>query len=95
MRRLLILAVVAALVGGGLVSFSARAVADPVCSQTDPATGQCLIWVQAPGSQGNPGSPGDEGPKDTGSGAACFWDGPARGIANPPSGPVPCSNEKE
>ena len=71
----------AAVLASGLLSFGARAIADPVCSQTDPATGQCLIWVQAPGSPGNPGNPGDDGPKDTGSGAACFWDGPARGIA--------------
>lgn len=68
--------------------------ADTVCQVTDPETGICLITVEVPGTSGGPGDEGDDGPKDTGSGVACFWDGPARGIANPPSGPVPCSSDR-
>lgn len=93
MRRFVTFAVMLAALGSGLIALSAPAAADTVCSQTDPATGQCLIWVEAPGSPGGPADPVDDGPRDTGSGAACYWDGAALGIANPPSGPVPCSTE--
>lgn len=69
------------------------AYADTQCQQTDPATGQCLIWVEVPGDPGSPGDPGDGGPQDTGSGASCYWDGTDQGITKPPPGPVPCTSE--
>lgn len=65
--------------------------ADTVCQQTNPATGQCLIWVEAPSSPSAPSTPGG-GPKDTGSGSACYWDGGKQGVTKPPPGPVPCSS---
>jgi len=93
-RRLVILAVTVAALASGLVVFmSSSAYADTVCGQTDPDTGMCLIWVEVPGNPGDPGDPSDDGPKDTGTGAACYWDGTAQGIANPPPGPVPCSSK--
>ena len=64
----------------------------PCAQQTDPATGECLIWIEVPGTPGTPGEPGDDGPQDTGSGAACYWDGTSQGITKPPPGPVPCSS---
>ncbi|MGD9959017.1 hypothetical protein [Nocardioides sp.] len=94
MRRLLTLAVTIAALASGLVAFMASpAYADTVCSRTDPATGLCLIWVEVPGTPGEPGDPGDDGPKDTGSGQACYWDGTSQGITDPPPGPVPCTSE--
>lgn len=76
------------LVGGATASF-----ADTVCQQTDPATGECLIWVEVPGNPGDPGDPGDDGPEDTGTGASCYWDGTDQGIFKPPPGPVPCTSD--
>ena len=64
-----------------------------VCGQTDPATGECLIWIHVPGNPGTPGTPGDDGPEDTGSGAACYWDGTSQGVTKPPPGPVPCTKD--
>lgn len=93
MRRFLTYACAAGAVAAGLLVVNvAAALADPVCQQTDPATGQCLIWVEAPGNPGNPGEPGGDGPEDTGTGAACYWDGTDQGITKPPPGPVPCSS---
>jgi hypothetical protein len=96
-RRLLTFAVTLAALAGGLVGLmSLPAYGDTVCGQTDPATGECLIWIEVPGNPGNPGDPGepgDDGPKDTGSGAACYWDGTDQGITKPPPGPVPCSSQ--
>lgn len=66
--------------------------ADTTCQQTDPATGRCLIVVVVPGSPGSPGEPADDGPQDTGTGAACFWDGTDQGISTPSPGPVPCAS---
>lgn len=76
-----------------VVSFFAPTVAyaDPTCEQTHPETGECLIWVKAPGAPGTPGTRGDKGPKNTGAGTGCFWDGTDQGITKPPPGPVPCS----
>ncbi len=82
-------AVVAGLLGVG----APPAYADPVCQQTDPATGECLIWIEWPGNPGDPGDPGDDGPKDTGTAAACHWDGTDQGISKPPPGPVPCTSD--
>jgi hypothetical protein len=86
-----ILAVALAL-GSGTVLALETSYADTTCSQTNPATGQCLLWVEVPAGPGAPGTPADDGPKDTGAGAACFWDGTSQGITDPPPGPVPCSS---
>lgn len=76
-----------------LVAGAGVAVADTVCQQTHPTTGQCLVWVEVPGSPSVPGNPGDSGPQDTGTGASCYWDGTDQGIRNPPPGPVPCTSD--
>src|SRR5688500_8426488 len=94
MRRLITHVVLTALAAASLIlSASTRAVADTTCQVTDPETGVCLIWIEVPGTPGQPGEPGDDGPKDTGSGQACYWDGTAQNIHKPPPGPVPCSSE--
>lgn len=94
MRGLLIRALTASLVIAGLIlSSPSPATADPVCQQTDPATGQCLIWVEAPGTPPSPDQSGESGPKDTGSGASCYWDPSKQGLSRPPAGPVPCKSE--
>ena len=90
------LTVLSLAIAGLLILAPVGSHADTVCKVTDPETGICLVTVEVPGTPGSPGGPGnggDDGPRDTGSGVACFWDGPARGIANPPAGPVPCSSE--
>lgn len=94
MRRLLTIAVAVTALASGLVIFMSPA-AHPVtvCSRTDPATGICLIWIDVPGNPGSPGDPDDDGPKDTGSGTACYWDGTSQNILDPPPGPVPCTTE--
>lgn len=76
-----------------LATETARAAA-PVCSQTDPRTGVCLVEATPPDTPPGPGSdPVAGGPKDTGSGSACFFD-PARfGYGSEPAGPVACSSE--
>ena len=93
MRGLLIRLLLTALATASLTALaSAPSYADgTVCGQTDPATGECLIWIHVPGNPGTPGTPGDDGPEDTGSGAACYWDGTSQGITKPPPGPVPCT----
>ncbi len=94
MRRVLTAALAVAVLATSLVALiSTAAYADPVCSQTDPATGICLIWVEGPSTPDEPGGGGDDGPEDTGSGAACYWDGTSQGISKPPPGPVPCSTK--
>lgn len=91
MRRVLITLMSAAtMLAGFLLLGSASAMAGTTCQQTDPATGQCLIWIEVPDK---PGDSADDGPKDTGSGAACFWDGRKQGISKPPPGPVPCTSD--
>ena len=62
------------------------------CTQTNPYTGLCVTTVEVPGHPGTPGTPSDDGPQDTGTGAACYWDGTSQGISNPPPGPVPCQS---
>lgn len=62
--------------------------ADTVCQVTDPETGMCIVTVEVPSSTPTPGS----GPKDTGTGSACYWDGTKQGVTNPPPGPVPCTS---
>lgn len=91
LSRLVLIAAAA----GVLVAINqSPAVGDTRCQQTNPATGQCLIWVEAPSTRGDPGGdPGDDESADTGSGAACYWDGTAQGFSKPRPGPVPCSSE--
>jgi hypothetical protein len=79
--------VIAAL--GTAIAPSAQAA--PACQQIDPATGQCLVWVQVPGSQPTHG--GTDEPAGAGSGAACVWDPAKQGLSGPPAGPVACSSE--
>lgn len=64
---------------------------DTTCAQMHPETGECLVWVEVPGTPAAPGTPASNGPKDTGTGTGCFWDGTSQGITKPPPGPVPCS----
>jgi len=61
------------------------------CAHVNPATGQCVIYVQTPDHSKSTASTGQDGPKDTGSGAACYWD-PAKGSGGPPARPVPCNS---
>lgn len=92
MRGLLTRLLLIALATAGLTALALdTSYADTVCSQTDPATGECLIWIQIPGTDPTPGHPGDDGPQETGSGSGCYWDGTDQGITKPPPGPVPCS----
>lgn len=94
MRRLVTRVVALSLAAAGLLILApAPSYADTVCQVTDPETGVCLIYVEVPGTPGDPGDGGSDGPKDTGSGAACYWDGTAQGIMKPPPGPVPCTSE--
>jgi hypothetical protein len=94
MRCLVIRMLAVATAAAGLTAVSLdSAFADTVCQQTDPATGECLIWIEVPDGPGGHGDPDDDGPKDTGAGAACHWDGTEQGISKPPPGPVPCSSE--
>lgn len=94
MRRLLTCAFLIPLATAGLMLLGqGAAYADTVCQVTDPQTGHCLIWIEVPGDHGNPGDPGDDRPKDTGSGKTCYWDGRPQNIFDPPPGPVPCDSE--
>lgn len=94
MRRLStrFLALLPVIVGCLIVipSLPAAAESKTVCQQTHPTTGKCLVWVvvEAPGNENV-----DDGPKDTGSGQSCYWDGTKQGISKPPPGPVPCTSE--
>lgn len=94
MRSLVARVVVTALAAAGLLGLAQGAsYSDTDCQVTDPETGICLIYVEVPGTPGDPGEPGGDGPKDTGSGASCYWDGTSQGVTKPPPGPVPCSSE--
>ena len=53
MRGILIRLLLTALSAAGFsVLVHAASYADTVCSQTDPATGECLIWIEVPGTPG-------------------------------------------
>ena len=94
MRRVLThLCAVATVTAGLLVAGASATFADTVCQQTDPATGECLISVEAPGDSGDSGAPVDAGPTDTGAGSSCSWDGTGQGLSNPAPGPVPCTSD--
>lgn len=76
------------LIGAG--TSTATADSKTVCQQQDPLSGVCVVWVvvDVPGTENV-----DDGPKDTGTGQTCYWDGTKQGISKPPPGPVPCSSE--
>jgi hypothetical protein len=94
MRRLVIRIVAILVTVSGIVAAGQiPAHADTVCQQTNPTTGECLIWVEVPGSPSDPGNGGGDGPSDTGTGSACYWDGTDQGVTKPPPGPVPCSSD--
>lgn len=80
------------LFSGVLILAIAPAYGDTQCQQIDPATGQCTVWVQVPGSPSTHGTVGHHGPTDPGSAHACFWDPSKQGLSKPPRGPVPCSS---
>ena len=94
MRRLLTYWILLPLATAGLVLHGhSTAYADTLCQQTDPATGQCLVWIEVPGDPNDPGDPGnprDDDSQNTGAGGSCYWDGTDQGITKPPPGPVPC-----
>jgi hypothetical protein len=93
MRRLLIRVIIASCVTTvWVLGGHTTARADTKCQVTDPLTGECKVWVEVPGTPGTPGQPSEDGPKDTGAGAACYWDGTDQGITKPPPGPVPCTS---
>lgn len=92
MRRLVAGLVSSVAAVGFVACFIDVAHASTDCQRTDPATGVCIVWVEVPGNPGDPGDPGD-GPKDTGSGKSCWWDGRPQGILKPPPGPVPCTSD--
>lgn len=92
MHRFLIRVITYASAAAGLTLFATpMAYGDTTCQATDPLTGICTVWVQADGNQQQPDS-SDNNPKDTGTGAGCYWDGTDQGITKPPPGPVPCSS---
>lgn len=89
MRRVLTLALLLSSAAvGTLLLGHGDAYAGTVCQNTDPLTGVCTIWVQVPDSPGNLG----DGPKDSGAGHSCYWDGRPQNVLRPPPGPVPCSS---
>ena len=93
MRGLLTRVVIIAIATAGFSLMGDRpAQADTKCTRTDPLTGQCTVYVEVPGNQGTPGTPAAPGPKDSGSGATCYWDPSKQGLSGPPAGPVPCSS---
>ncbi|WP_185996642.1 hypothetical protein [Nocardioides campestrisoli] len=75
-----------------VVAWPSPAEAEPVCTQTDPWSGGCTVWVEIPGKPGTPGTPPDDGPKDTGSGESCYWDPVGHGGVGK-AGPIPCETE--
>ncbi|GAA3528282.1 hypothetical protein AFL01nite_02510 [Aeromicrobium flavum] len=77
----------------GSAVWSAPATAETDCKRVDASTGECMIRVEVPGGPSGPGDSPGEGPRDSGSGASCYWDGTSSGIPDPPPGPVPCSND--
>ncbi len=96
MRSFLIRVVIASLAVTGLIfAGQSPAAADTVCQRTDPATGQCLIWVEVPGTPASPVSrkPPDDGPKGARGAPTCYWDPTSQGLANLPTGPVPCTSQ--
>ena len=87
MRHFLTTLISITVAAAGLVMLNThRANAETVCQQTDPATGICLISIDVPNK------PSDDGPKDTGAGASCYWDPSKQGVDGPPAGPVPCKD---
>ncbi|MFO6453035.1 MULTISPECIES: hypothetical protein [unclassified Aeromicrobium] len=77
----------------GCVTTLVPADAEPECTQVNPVKGVCLTVVEIPAGPGEPTDPPKDSPKDSGSGASCYWDGRKNGITKPPPGPVPCSTD--
>ena len=94
MRRLVARVVVTSLAVAGLLALApGPAYADTGLPGHGPRD-RCLPDLgRGAGHSRRPGRSGDDGPKDTGTGAACYWDGTDQGITKPPPGPVPCSSE--
>ncbi|TRW47447.1 hypothetical protein [Georgenia yuyongxinii] len=90
-RHLTCLATVLFATAGLIVLSGGTAQAEPVCTAHSPRSGVCLVWVEVPA--GPEVEPVDDGPRDTGSGAACYWDPSKQGVTSPPPGPVPCTND--
>lgn len=93
MLCLLTRAAVLASLAGLLAVARAPAYADTTCQQTDPLSGVCTVWVDAPGTPSSQGTPASSGPKDTASGKSCYWDPSKQGLSRPPAGPVPCTSK--
>jgi hypothetical protein len=94
MRSLLIrLALVAIAAICLTVVLCSEAYADTKCAHVNPATGVCVVHVEVPDAPSTPGTQGDDGPRDSGSGAACYWDPSAQRLPGPPAGPVPCRTQ--
>jgi hypothetical protein len=95
MRSLLTRAAIFVTLGliGSIALALAPAAAGTKCAHVNPATGQCVVYLQAPAHPGNTGTAGDDGPKDTGSGAACYWDPAKGGGAGSSAQPVPCQSK--
>ena len=93
MRGILIRLLLTALSAAGFsVLVHAPSYADTVCSQTDPATGECLIWIEVPGTPGTPGEPVTTGRRTPAPERPATGMAPSQGITKPPPGPVPCSS---
>lgn len=98
MQGFLTRAIILLLTAAGLIVVSSTiAYADTTCEQLNPATGQCMVWADSPGTEPAGGNGGggsgqsDDGPKDTGSGASCYFDPGKQGVPGK-AGPVPCSS---
>ncbi|KAE8765358.1 hypothetical protein GB883_04140 [Georgenia thermotolerans] len=91
MRRRLTWVATLLLAAAGLTVVSqGTAQAEPVCTTHSPRSGVCLVWVEAPAP---PDVAPVDGPEDTGSGSACYWDPRKQGVTSPPPGPVPCTDD--
>lgn len=78
MRRVLSWLLTISVAAAYIATSNTLAHADTECSQTDPMTGVCLVWVEVPATPDDAGDEGDDVPKDTGKGNACVWDGTAQ-----------------
>jgi len=94
MRILLIRLVIVAIAAGGLAVLGHPvAYAGTKCAHVNPATGVCVVYVDVPDAPSTPATQVDDGPEDSGPGAACYWDPNEQGLTGPPAGPVPCTSE--
>ena len=93
MRGFLTRLLLVALTVAGLTTLAQQqqAYAGTHCQQTNPATGECLVWVEVPDPPPTHGTQDD--PQDTGSGHACYWDPSKQNLSKPPAGPVACASQ--